>query len=226
MDTHAQAPPDAAVLRRERDLYLRLLELGHESTLAPFLKDALALLVEITGAQEGYLELYDDDDEPSEGPAVVDRARAQRRSGSTTCAATISRGIIAESIASGRTIVTAGGHPRPALQPSRERPARGHPGRAVRAGRRGPPARRALPDGRAAGQPFSEEDRARVELVTRHLAPSSIACSSRRGRGRATTRRARCAPACAPTGSSGAAPRWRRCCARWRSRRRRRRRCS
>src|SRR5215475_14880249 len=55
---------DAAVLRRERDLYLRLLDLGHEVTLAPFLKDALGLLVEITGAQEGYLELYDDDDQP------------------------------------------------------------------------------------------------------------------------------------------------------------------
>jgi len=55
MDVPGGSPADAAVLRRERDLYLRLLDLGHETTLAPFLKDALGLLVEITGAQEGYL---------------------------------------------------------------------------------------------------------------------------------------------------------------------------
>ena len=52
----------AAALRRERDLYLRLLELGQQTTLKPFLDDALALLVEATGAREAYLELYDDED--------------------------------------------------------------------------------------------------------------------------------------------------------------------
>src|SRR5262245_50434971 len=105
METHAEDPPDAAVLRRERDLYLRLLELGHEVTLAPFLKDALAVLVEITGAQEGYLELYDDD-EPNEGPQrwIAHGLSSERIDDVRT---TISRGIIAESIASGRTIVTA-----------------------------------------------------------------------------------------------------------------------
>ena len=39
MDTPAPSQADAAVLRRERDLYLRLLDLGHEVTLAPFLKE-------------------------------------------------------------------------------------------------------------------------------------------------------------------------------------------
>src|SRR4029450_298323 len=106
MDTHAQAPVDAAVLRRERDLYLRLLELGRALTLARFLKDALAVLVEITGAQEGYLELYDDDDEPTEAPRWW-MARGLSTERIDDVPTTISRGIIPEPIASGRTIVTA-----------------------------------------------------------------------------------------------------------------------
>src|SRR4029450_11509321 len=106
METHAQAPVDVAVLRRERDLYLRLLELGNEVTRARFLKDALAVLVEITGAQEGYLELYDDDDEPTEAPQWW-RAHGLSTERIDDVRTTISRGIIAESIASGRTIGTA-----------------------------------------------------------------------------------------------------------------------
>jgi DNA-binding NtrC family response regulator len=172
MDTHAQAPPDAAVLRRERDLYLRLLELGHESTLAPFLKDALALLVEITGAQEGYLELYDDDDEPSEGPQwwIAHGLSSERID---HVRATISRGIIAESIASGRTIVTAAAILDPRF--SHRESVRRAGIQAVLCAPVGADRPRGVLylTGRAAGQPFSEEDRARVELVTRHLAPAS-----------------------------------------------------
>jgi Nif-specific regulatory protein len=169
METHAQAPVDAAVLRRERDLYLRLLELGHEVTLAPFLKDALAVLVEITGAQEGYLELYDDDDEPTEAPQwwMAHGLSTERIDDVRT---TISRGIIAESIASGRTIVTAAAVLDPRFS---------HRESVRRAGIQAvlcAPVGADRPRGvlyltGGTGQPFSEEDRARVELVTRHLAP-------------------------------------------------------
>ena len=50
-------PPDTERLRLERDLFLRLLELGARDDLRPFLEDALALIVEATGAQQGYIEL-------------------------------------------------------------------------------------------------------------------------------------------------------------------------
>ena len=41
--------------RRERDLYRRLLHLGGQNELGPLLKEALALVVEVTGARQGYL---------------------------------------------------------------------------------------------------------------------------------------------------------------------------
>ena len=53
--------PDERLTRvqQERDLYLRILELGGQRELEPFLKEALALIVEVTRAQQGYLELRD-----------------------------------------------------------------------------------------------------------------------------------------------------------------------
>ena len=48
---------DRVRIRRERDLYLRLLNLGAKDELEPFLEEALQLVVEITGAERGYLEL-------------------------------------------------------------------------------------------------------------------------------------------------------------------------
>src|SRR5262249_51567159 len=160
---------DAAVLRRERDLYPRLLDLGHETTLAPFLKDALGLLVEITGAQEGYLELYDDDDPPDRPRWWIAHGLTSERIDDVR--ATISRGIIAESVASGRTIVTAAAMLDPrfshresvrrgAIQAVLCSPVGAHPPRGV-----------LYLTGNESGAPFSEDDRARVELVTRHLAP-------------------------------------------------------
>ncbi|MCA9661580.1 MAG: sigma-54-dependent Fis family transcriptional regulator [Myxococcales bacterium] len=49
-------------LTRERDLYLRLLELNMHERIEPFLADALPLIVETSGAERGYVELYDTDD--------------------------------------------------------------------------------------------------------------------------------------------------------------------
>ncbi len=168
METPAGAS-EAAVLRRERDLYLRLLELAHEAALAPFLKDALSLLVEMTGAHEGYLELYDDD-EPPEGPrwAIAHGLTSESLAG---VRATISRGIIAESVASGRTIVT----PAALLDPrfSHRDSVRRAAIQAVLCAPIGADRPRGVLylSGGPTGQPFSEEDRARIELVTRHLAP-------------------------------------------------------
>src|SRR6266403_1039292 len=46
-------------IRRERDLYLRLLELSALTEIESFLGESLKLVVELTGAQNGYLELRD-----------------------------------------------------------------------------------------------------------------------------------------------------------------------
>ena len=94
-------PPDLARVTRERDLYRRLLELGQHEAPGPFVEDALALVVEVTGARQGYLEVQDPAGEPRWWTSVhltdEELAGARRR---------ISRGIIAEAIATGRTVLT------------------------------------------------------------------------------------------------------------------------
>jgi|GEM_PF-3707352 len=45
------------LVRAERDLYRRLLDPGDHDDLAAFLDEALALVVEATGALRGYLSL-------------------------------------------------------------------------------------------------------------------------------------------------------------------------
>ena len=90
-------------IRRERDLYLRLIRLGEENDLEPFLAEALALVVEITGARQGYLELVDDGGASERrwwighgfSTSEIDGVRAL-----------LSRGIIAEAHASRQTILT------------------------------------------------------------------------------------------------------------------------
>jgi len=88
-------------LRRERDLYLRLLHLGRQTEIEGLLAEALALVVEIGAAQQGYLELYDDEGAPRWWIAhgfseeEIERVRGA-----------ISKGIIAEAVASGKTVST------------------------------------------------------------------------------------------------------------------------
>src|SRR5262245_19650799 len=98
-------------LRRERDLYLRLLGLGHQREPAPFLEDALALMVELTGASEGYLELHDDDHRADAPRWWIARGFSPDQVSSVREA--ISRGIIAEAVASGQTIITRSAHEDP-----------------------------------------------------------------------------------------------------------------
>jgi transcriptional regulator with GAF, ATPase, and Fis domain len=101
----ASAPNDNGLLevgrlRRERDLYLRLLTLGQQNDVEAFLSHALALIVELAEAMHGYLELRDGDDRSWSTAHGMsdDEVRNIRR--------TISRGIIGEAMATGQTIVT------------------------------------------------------------------------------------------------------------------------
>lgn len=96
-------------LRLERDLFLRLLELGAREDLRPFLEDALRLIVEVTGARKGYLEVsagHVHAHSPRPPPpfwiasGFDDAELAEVRRA-------ISTRIIAEAIASGRTVSTA-----------------------------------------------------------------------------------------------------------------------
>ncbi|HEY4242047.1 MAG TPA: sigma-54-dependent Fis family transcriptional regulator [Kofleriaceae bacterium] len=86
----------------ERDFYRRLLELGGKEEIEPLLEEALALIVGVTGAAMGYVELYDElSNRPRFWKAVgtSDRDVASIR-------ASISRGIIARAIGEGSTIET------------------------------------------------------------------------------------------------------------------------
>ena len=166
-------PPNTEIdrLRLERDLFLRLLELGTREDLRPFLEDALRLVVEVTGARKGYLEVRaPDGDRAATGPpfwiasGFTDAELAEARRA-------ISTGIVAEAVASGRTVSTASAvdDPRFSAQVS------------VQAQRiqavlcapvgEGTPLGVVYLAGRDAPGPFPEEDRAHAEVFARHLAP-------------------------------------------------------
>jgi Nif-specific regulatory protein len=88
--------------RRERDFYLRLLALDAQSEPEPFLKEALSLVVELTGAERGYLELRDEHDDAADAWSAENCSEDQLSS----IRSQISRGIIAAALASGETVVT------------------------------------------------------------------------------------------------------------------------
>jgi DNA-binding NtrC family response regulator len=91
--------------RQERDLYRRLLELGRQTGLEPLLRDALALIVDVVAARQGYLELRADDD-PADAPPTWWIAHKFSVDEIADVRACISRGIVAAAVAGGKTIVT------------------------------------------------------------------------------------------------------------------------
>src|SRR4029434_10933804 len=102
----SDAPPDSADLarmKREHALALRLLELGEQRELEPFLREALALLVESAEARQGYLELYDDSDVAGAPRCWIAHGFSEKEIDDVRQA--ISRGIIAEALATGETVV-------------------------------------------------------------------------------------------------------------------------
>jgi Nif-specific regulatory protein len=91
-------------LRRERDLYLALLELNRRRTLRPALEETLGMVVSATSADQGYLELYDDDDHL--GAPRWSIARGCSSVEVHSIRECLSRGIIAAALATGETIQT------------------------------------------------------------------------------------------------------------------------
>lgn len=159
----------AEFARLERDFYRRLLNLGRQREVEPFLQEALAAIVEVARARQGYLELYDDEsatDHPrwwiAHGFSAAEIANVR---------GVVSRGIIAEALATGQTIMT----PSALLDP------RFNARESVRSRRieavlctpvgEDPPRGVLYLQGPAAAGLFSEEDCERAELFAQHLAP-------------------------------------------------------
>jgi Nif-specific regulatory protein len=90
-------------LRDERDFYRRLLSLGSASEIEPLLEEALALIVSVTGARRAYLEV----DGGDRAGAPFWRSHSLTSEDIEAVRESISRGIIAEAVASGRTVITA-----------------------------------------------------------------------------------------------------------------------
>lgn len=155
-----------AKLRRERDFYLRLLDLGEVERPEKLLREALALIVAATSAKQGYIELHDESGDTAwwlahelTGDQIDDVRRA------------ISRGIVAEALASGQVIVT----PSAMLDPrfgAREsvRVRRLEAVLCAPIGKIPPRGVIYLQDQTRANL-FSDEDRACAETFGRHLAP-------------------------------------------------------
>lgn len=161
--------PGNAGITREHALALRLLELGQQRELEPFLREALALVVEAADARQGYLELYDDAD--VDGVPRWWIAHGFSAAEIDTVRLSISRGIIGEALATGETVVT----PSALLDPrfnTRESVRRGRIEAVLCATIGGDPPRGVLYlQGRAGPGLFSEPERGRAETFTRHLAP-------------------------------------------------------
>jgi Nif-specific regulatory protein len=156
-------------LRRERDLYRRLLELDAQCELGPLLREALALIVDVTGARLGYLEVH-------EGVPAPEGSRWSAAHGMTDdevtdARAVMSRGIIAEALATGKTIVT----PSALLDPRflERRSVRMGSIEAVLCAPVGleHPVGVLYLQGSNGERPFTDEDRVTAELFARHLAP-------------------------------------------------------
>ncbi|MBL0218136.1 MAG: sigma-54-dependent Fis family transcriptional regulator [Myxococcales bacterium] len=163
------APTEAGddALATERDFYRRLLDLGGAEEIEPLLDQALALIVEVTGASTGYLELYDDAAATPrfwKGHGVTEHDLAAIR-------ASISHGIIARAISEGRTIETPSASLDARFQDLGS--VRQHAIQAVLCVPVGtaPPIGVIYLQGRSRPGMFGDTDRGRAELFARQLAP-------------------------------------------------------
>jgi Nif-specific regulatory protein len=154
-------------VQRERDLYRKLLDLGAQHELTPFLEEVLKLIVEIAAARRGYIELCDERG-GSEAPRFW-MAQGCYDEQVEEIRAAFSRGIIAEALATGRTIITESALSDPrfkklgSVQRNRIEAVLCAPIGGT------PPIGVVYLQDRVKEGPFSEEDRARLETFARHL---------------------------------------------------------
>jgi Nif-specific regulatory protein len=158
-----------ARLQRECDLYVQLLNLGRQAALEPFLEEALRLVVEVVGTRQGYLELYDDEESGRARRWWIAHGFSELELQNVRAA--ISKGIIAEAVASGETIVSQSALLDDRFK-ERESVIEAQIGAVLCAPIGEDPPRGVLYlQGRVGSASFSEEDRERAELFAYHLAP-------------------------------------------------------
>ena len=168
--TIARVSEDEDRYRRERDLYLRLLELGGQEHVEPFLRDALRLIVDLVRAERGYLAL---------GLLGDDLTKEHRWSLAHCCTQDqvadirqkISNSIIAEAIETGRTIQTPSAVLDPAFRENRS--VRINRIEAVLCAPVGRPFCVGVVylQGHVGGGPFPDEAQHIAELFAQHIAP-------------------------------------------------------
>jgi Nif-specific regulatory protein len=159
--------PDPERLRRERDLYRALLDLGHQEEIEPFLDKALALIVDVVGARRGYLELAAD---PAAAGAHFWIARGCSTEEVEDIRHAFSRGVIAEALATGRTIVSASALLDPRFRDRGSVRAKGIEAVLCAPVGRPPPLGVLYLQDRDAPGPFSEEDAVHAETFARTVA--------------------------------------------------------
>ncbi len=159
---------ESSKVQQERDFYRHLLELGTQDELEPFLDGALLLAIEATGAQRGYLEVLDARREGE--PPRFWMAHGCYDEEVEEIRAAFSRGVIAEALATGQTL----------LIESALRDPRFWTRASVRRNRteavlcapigQAPPLGVIYLQDRVRPGPFTEDDRRLVESFARHLA--------------------------------------------------------
>jgi Nif-specific regulatory protein len=170
-------------LKAERDLYRRLLDLGTAEDEETFLREALGLVLHVSAARRGYIELLDD------GEVAAAIAEAFTEDDLQNVRAALSRGVIAQALATGHTIVSASALDDPRF--STLESVKANRIEAVLCAPIGtdPPIGVVYLQDRIDPGPFSEDDRRRAELFARHLAPfADRLVLRRRARGADPTR--------------------------------------
>lgn len=180
-------------LRQERDFYRRLLELGMEQDIAPLLNRALKLAVEVTGAISGYIELRDETLDAAGNPSLWWRARGMSPEAVTDVQRSVSRGVIAEAMATGKSVRSGSAMDDARFQEFTSvqinelkallcAPIGSDPSIGV-----------VYLQGRKDGREFSEEDQWHAEMFARHLLPFAdrLIVAGLRGKADDPTREAR-----------------------------------
>jgi transcriptional regulator with GAF, ATPase, and Fis domain len=156
---------ELARLAKERDLWQQLVELALQDDIDGFLGRALALLIEVVGARRGYIELRD----PSVGADRAGFAMMHGMDDQDLSANAFSRSVIAETLATGETVVTGSAQNDPRFQDSGS--VRMHALEAVLCAPMGqsPVVGVIYLQNRREPGPFSKDDRDRAELFARHV---------------------------------------------------------
>jgi Nif-specific regulatory protein len=162
-------------LRDERDFYRGLLALGAAQDIEPLLDEALALIVSVTGARRAYVEV-------GSGAGEGERFWRSHSLSSEDIEAvreSISRGIIAEAVATGTTVVTASALTDPRFR-DRGSVQQKEIEAVLCAPIGSPPIGAVYLQGADSADGFGENAREAAELFCRQLAPLSSLLLSRR----------------------------------------------